>query len=162
MRYGTRTSSGRRWTPSGHRPTCPVHLGYDFAYLYTALNPYNGDLFVWMLPSMKKESFKAFLEEFALHRDANDTILITDRAPNHRAKVLTPEMNIKLEYLPPYCPELNPVERFFEELRKELKDIVFLTIEQIEDRLEIILKKYWEKPSLVTSIAKYPYVKRHD
>ena len=65
MRYGTRTELKRRWTPKGHRPRCPMKIGYQFGYLYCLLCPFTGDLFCLLLPSMQKACFGRILEEFA-------------------------------------------------------------------------------------------------
>lgn len=52
MRYGTRTEAAKRWKPCGERPVCRIKLGYEFGYLYTAICPYNGDLFAMFLPNI--------------------------------------------------------------------------------------------------------------
>ena len=36
----------------------------------------------------------------------------------HRSKDLIIPANIEIEYLPPYSPELNPVERFWEHIKR--------------------------------------------
>jgi len=84
-------------------------------------------------------------------------LLITDGAGAHQPDVL-PAGNITLEKLPAACPELNPVERFFEELRKALSNQVFDTIEAVEDKLSQILQHYYQNPQAITSLANYPYL----
>ncbi len=54
-------------------------------------------------------------------------VLIADKAGAHQSSVCE-QRGIAFEPLPTACPELNPVERFFEEVRKELSDQVFNTI----------------------------------
>jgi hypothetical protein len=63
--------------------------------------------------------------------------------------------------LPAVSPELNPIARFFEELRKELADHVFDTIEQVEEHLTTILQKYYQNHKLLCSSPGspiYPYL----
>ena len=71
MRYGTRTEVGRHWMPCGERPVCPVKLGYEFGYLYTAICPYNGDLFAMFLPNMKRTCFDIFAQNLAEQKKSN-------------------------------------------------------------------------------------------
>jgi transposase len=149
----------RRWTPVGHRPHCPVKIGYDFGYLYCAICPFTGDLFCLLLPHMTKVCFEIFIKQFEEHLEGRpETLLIADGAGNHQADVLAKDSPITLEKLPAACPELNPVERFFQELRKELANQVFEVIEAIEEKIMQILKRYWNEPNIVISLTSFPYI----
>ena len=154
MRYGTRTEAGRRWMPHGERPVCSVKIGYDFGLLYTALCPYNGDLFAMFLPNMKTVCFDIFVKGILEHTQKQTTLLL-DRATCHTtAKKVD---NLDLIFFPPVCPELNPAERFFKELRKDLKSRVFHKLEDIEQKIQNLLQKYWDDPQLIIHIAYFPY-----
>jgi transposase len=162
MRSGTRSQSKRRWTPCGHRPLCKVKLGYEFTYLYCALAPATGELIALILPEMTKEYFTVFLDHFqqrtrALHGH-HPVVLIADKAGSHQREVCE-QRGIALQHLPRGCPELNPVERFFEELRKELADHIFNNLRQVEMFLSRILKKYWKHPELIIQLCHYPYMR---
>lgn len=139
--------------PCGERPVCPVKLGYEFGYLYTAICPYNGDLFAMFLPNMKRTCFDIFAQNLAEHK--KKVTLILDRAKSHTTA--TQKEDIDFLFLPPACPELNPVERFFKELRKCLKSKVFHLIEDIENRIQSLLNKYWQNPKVLISITLFPY-----
>jgi transposase len=161
MRTGTRTQSKRRWTPKGHRPVCRVKLGYEFCYLYTAIAPATGNLIALLLAEMTKECFEIFVEHFqkqtrALHGHW-PVVLICDQAGAHQNSVCA-QKGIALESLPTACPELNPVERFFEELRKELADHIFDNIKQLENYLCKVLKKYFSHPETLVQLCHYPYM----
>ncbi|WP_459895980.1 transposase [Desulfurobacterium crinifex] len=54
--------------------------------------------------------------------------------------------NIQIVYLPPYSPELNPVERVFQDIKKHLKNKVFNVIEELEDTVCGIVKSFRECP----------------
>ncbi|MCB0515384.1 MAG: transposase [Bacteroidetes bacterium] len=81
--------------------------------------------------------------------------LLLDKATCHTAA--TKKNNLDTIFFPPACPELNPVERFFKEVRKELKSRVFQSLSEIELNLEAILAKYWQNPKAVISITSFPY-----
>lgn len=162
MRYGTRTDVGKRWLPQGERPVCPVKIGYDFGLLYTAICPYDGDIFAMFLPNMDVVCFDIFQDLLVQHvkekvsNEAQHKIaLIMDRASCHKAATRNEE--IEYVFFPPACPELNPVERFFKELRKALKSRVFHTLAMIENKIQALLVKYWENTNAVVNITKFDY-----
>ncbi len=68
-------------------------------------------------------------------------ILIMDRAGWHKSKDLKIPDNIKIVYLPPYAPELNPVERLWQYIKsKILKNILYETIGELESVLCSLMK----------------------
>ena len=162
MRSGTRTNLKRRWGPQGHRPIARVKIGYQFVYLYAAINPYTGDLIALLLPHMTKNCFEIFMnyfqEQVELKYGKEKVLLICDGASNHQEDAIISEQ-IALEILPTACPELNPAERFFEQLRTELSNMVFHKIEQTESFLCEILQKYFRKPRLIKNLTLFPYTR---
>ena len=112
MRFGTRTENKRKWTPQGHRPLAPMKIGYEFSYLYLAIKPYTGEIFAMILPYMNTECYNIYVKEFGQCFNRT-TLLIADRATTHQTKV-TKDTLVVLQHLPTACPDLNPVERFFQ------------------------------------------------
>lgn len=166
MRSGTRSACKAKWTPKGQRPCCKLKLGYEYCYLYTAINPYKGALFCLLLPDMTKESFALFNQHFCRYLDTlyaatkrPATLLVADGAGAHQ-KTICERCGITLAILPPAAPELNPVERFFEELRKQLANHVFENIEAVETHLAAILTRYYETPHRIIQLTKYPYLEQ--
>ena len=161
MRTGTRSQSKRRWTPKGHRPVCRVKPGYEFCYLYTAMAPATGDLISLIPPDMSKESFGVFVDYFGERTRAlygnKQVVLIADKAGSHQMNICE-QRGIALQRLPTACPELNPVERFFEELRNLLSDHIFENIEEVEVYLCKILKRYYNHPDQIVQLCYYPYM----
>jgi transposase len=161
MRNGTRTNNKRRWTPKGIRPLYFVRIGYEYVYLYVAINPFEGKMFALFLPDITAESFQVFLDEFSRSLGGREIILLLDNNSCHISGDLKLPKNIRFEHLPPYCPELNPVERLFEELRKEVSNKVFGNLEHVQQVLECALKKYFGNPQLVSNLTLYPYIRKN-
>jgi transposase len=68
-------------------------------------------------------------------------ILIMDRAGWHKSKELKIPDNINIFYLPPYAPELNPVERLWQYIKsKILRNKLYETIEELESALCSFIK----------------------
>ena len=158
MRVGTRTGLGRKWGPQGHRPRARVKIGYEFTHLFVAIAPSTGSVFAMFLPALNQKCFRIFGQQLEQELTAK-TLLVADRATAHQQKLLNPE-RIVLERIPPASPELNPVERFFQELRRRMAFKVFDSIQQAQDMVEAELKYFFENPQLVSSITNYKYI--HD
>ena len=70
-----------------------------------------------MSPRFNAETFEAFLKKLLRHR-ARDRkmVVILDNARYHHARLLSPLLHryrrqLSLLFLPPYCPQLVPIER---------------------------------------------------
>ena len=157
LRFGTRTDLGRRWTATGVKPGGSQHIGYDYGYLSVAINPLTGDVKMLILPNMTLESFQVFLDEFAQGLE-EEAILITDGAAAHRSQSLKPDEKINLELLPAYSPELNPVERFFREIRRRLKNRVFTTYEEVEKAVIEIAKPFMTAKEVIKKLTCYDWL----
>jgi transposase len=61
---------------------------------------------------------------------------------------------LKLHFLPPYSPELNPQEHVWDELREKwFHNIVFDSLDALEDQLVAGLKALEINPTVVKSIV---------
>jgi len=159
MRFGTRTELSRRWTAKGSRPTGRQRIGYRYGYLSVALNPQTGELFALILPDMRTESFQAFINEFKKFVGESKFVrLITDGAAAHRSRKLKIADSITIEHLPPYSPELNPVERLFKELRQPLKNRVFDSIEEVEAAVIKAVEPYFADGARVQKLTFYSWL----
>lgn len=159
MRFGTRTELGKRWTACGVRPSGEQLIGYEYGYLSVALNPATGELFALLLPDMRVESFQAFLDEFVKFVGKKNFVrLITDGAAAHRSTRLEVDEQLTIEHLPPYSPELNPVERLFKELRKELKNLVFESLEAVEEAVIKAIEPFMKDGSRVKKLTFYSWL----
>ncbi len=108
---------------------------------------------------MRKECFQIFIREFELHTaGAGETLMIVDGAGCHQAAAIKAGSGLALEKLPSACPELNPAERFFQELRRELANQVFETIGEIEEKIKQHLEGYWREPNLIMRLTSFPYI----
>ena len=71
-----------------------------------------------MAPTVNTEYMNHHLRFISEQAGADvQVILVLDRAGWHVAKALKVPANVTLLYLPPYSPELNPVERLWAYLR---------------------------------------------
>ena len=76
---------------------------------------------------MHGEFFEAWFEKHLLPELSKGDVIILDNASFHRKKRLyeIAELhNVKIIFLPPYSPELNPIEHFWHWLKKTTTDIL--------------------------------------
>ena len=154
MRFGTRTALGRKWMQTGKRAVGSQKIGYDYAYLYVSIKPFTGEVFALILPHLNKECFGIFAD-LRSRQLKRKTLMILDGAPAHR---LDEDGLIEITKIPPYSPELNPVERFFQELRRKLKFRVFDSIEQAEEYISKKLQEFIKNKQRVRKLTLYPRV----
>jgi transposase len=126
----------RSWSRIGTRSVLPQKQGFINSYLFTAINPLNGDSFHLLgFDDMSTETERIFLTELKNRHPKEHVVVVFDNAPCHKPKVLHSISGLTIIYLPPYSPELNPVERFFEEIRRSTSNSLFTTLDDIEKRI---------------------------
>ena len=80
-----------------------------------------------------------------------------DNARAHRSgSVEWPEQFVPMA-LPPYSPELNPVEQVFRQLRGWLSNRVFDSLDQMGDVLIEEIREFWENPQVLVRLTYYPW-----
>jgi transposase len=78
-----------------------------------------------------------FFEELVKEYPDRKILIVMDQAGWHKAKDLTHPDAVTPLYLPSYSPELNPVEKLWQWLRKEVThNSLFETLEDMMDALE--------------------------
>ena len=101
----------------------------------------NGAHFLLELPSCNTENFQAFLDELSKVDEQECKIILLDNASFHKAKSLQVPANIHLLFLPPYAPELNPAEKVWWRLKRELKNRLFKTLEDLQAAMSKAIEK---------------------
>lgn len=141
----------------GHRPVAPVKIGYESTYLYLTLCPFTGKGFAAFLPKLNGECFGWFVgkvQDCLTHR----ALFVADGATAHQRELFDSQ-KLAFVRLPAACPELNPVERFFREVRRRLKNKVFQTLQEAQQRIQAIVEQLSEIKGNVISITCFPYLK---
>jgi putative transposase len=135
-RFGRINDPRRCWAPKGFRPEVGMQIVREYTYAFGAVSPHDGTLDSLVLPVVTAEAMSIFLEEVARRHPEEFILMILDGAGWHRANDLTVPENMRLEALPPYSPQLNPVEHIWDEIREKwFTNEVFNSLEAVEDRL---------------------------
>ncbi len=106
------------WARRGSRPSAVRQTQYDYLWVIAAACPATGGAAGIVMPHLDTATINLFLAEFSrqLARDVQ-AVLIWDGAGFHTSGSLEVPGNVSLLRLPPYSPELNPIENLWHYLR---------------------------------------------
>ena len=108
----------RIWALRGSRPRAVRQTKYEWLYVLGAVCPQTGQSVGLLCPYLNTKVMNVFLEQFRREVDpAVHVILLWDQAGFHTSKELQIPSNITIVPLPPYSPELNPMENLWHFLR---------------------------------------------
>ncbi|MBO7731004.1 MAG: IS630 family transposase [Methanobrevibacter sp.] len=123
------------WTGSG-RPSVPCHHIREYQYAFGAVDPCSGDHYFLVMPWCNTQCMNMFLKKLSKQYKNDEILLICDGAAWHKSGILSVPKNIHLFYIPPYTPEMNPIEQIWREIRtRGFKNEVFHTLEDVVHRL---------------------------
>ena len=154
-RIGQQGSLTRVWAKRGTRPRAPRDQRYKWAYIFGAVCPQRCATAALVLPAANTESMSMHLAEISRRVDANaHAMLILDGAGYHKATDLKLPDNITLVYLPPYAPELNPIENIWAYLRaNKLANTVYQDYDDILDKTSDAWMFFANDEKVVASIT---------
>ncbi len=161
MRYGLISNFRRSWSKVGARTIIDSQHSFDNRYLFSAVSPISGDSFhLTSIDGFDTEAAHTFLLELKKKHLDKMVILVWDNAPCHRPLVHREIPGLIILFLPPYSPELNPAERFFEELRKATANTIFKSIEEQEVAIEKKLNTLTDDIEGMKRLLGYEWIKR--
>lgn len=155
-RVGQKGSLEYIWAPVGSRPPVRRDNRHDSAYLFGAVCPARAVGAALILPAANSEAMSAHLQEIARYvAPGAHCLLLCDGAGWHQpGKRLTVPDTITLLPLPPYTPELNPMENVWDYLRgNQLSHRVWDTYEAIVDACAKAWRFLINDPDRIRSIA---------
>jgi hypothetical protein len=156
MRLGLHESqTRRRITARGVKPIQLMLPRYKYLWFFGAVEPASGESLFLELPALDSVCFQAFLNEFSTAFPDSLNVLVLDGAPAHVARALVVPDNVFLVRLPPYSPELNPIERVWLDVRKHLGDGLPANLDALADHAATILRDYTRKT--LASLTDYGY-----
>lgn len=124
------------------------------------MQPATGQNFALVLPQVSTDAMQVFLDAFAGQLQPDEhAAMVLDGAGWHIAYALQVPSNVTLVPLPPYAPELNPVERVWLYLRERyLSHRLLVDYDAIVDALCLAWNKLGTER--LKNLTRYPYVKQ--
>jgi transposase len=159
-RMGQQGTVTRVWAEKGTTPRALKQIGYSFIYVILAVSAMTGACTGLIMDGLDTKVINAFLKQMSQELAPNrHAILIWDGAPWHVAKGVKIPRNISIIVLPPYSPELNPIERMWHYMRshfwsnKVYEDKAALVAEAVES-----MNRVGCDPNLMKSVCAVPYI----
>ncbi len=158
-RFGRINDVRRCWAPRPVRPLCRAMLTHQYTYAYGAVDVVSGELDWLILPHVNTDCTQIFLNEVGRRHPEHRIIMVLDGAGWHASSSLRAPPNMRLLSLPPYAPELNPIEHVWDELREKFfHNQAFDSLDALEDQLEIGLLALENDLPRVKSIVSWDWI----
>jgi transposase len=159
-RFGRISDPRRCWAPAGVRPEVSAQVVREFEYAFAAISPHDGTLDSLVLPAVHAEAMSTFLTEVSQRHPQELIVRVLDGAGWHKAKRLQLPANLRLVFLPPWSPQLNPVEHLWNEVREKwFGNRVFDSMNAVEEQLITALKTLEEDSPRVASLTGFDWIK---
>jgi len=152
-RYGLLPVIRRVWSLRGVRVHAPYATTYQWGYLHEALEiDGTHDAQLLFTPTINQDIHVIFLQQISQSDPDSLHVVIADQAGFHlRPGDQRLPANVRLLPLPPYCPELNPVEGFGRLLKAPTANRLYRNLRRLENHL-IEIAKEWTTPAKIHSM----------
>jgi transposase len=142
------------------RPLVPRQVVRESLYAFAAVEPQNARLAWGLWPKCNTASMSLFLLELLAVWPDRQLLLILDGAGWHKARALPVPERLRLLHLPPYCPECNPTEHIWDEVReKGFANRYFATLDAVEVGLKTQLTLLTADTARLRSLTLFPWVR---
>lgn len=147
----------RRLARKGSKPRVKYYGKHIRASIIGAVQPASGEFFSLIFDRNNTQTFQCFLDFIAqetYHRkEQKKIILVLDNATWHKAKSLTWH-HLQPLFLPPYSPDLNPIEELWKYIKEQFfADFIATSYQELEVKLCQALTAIMETPQTVSSVA---------
>lgn len=158
-RFGLLGTPRRCWAPRGTRPVVGARLERKYIYAFSAVSPHDGVLDSLVLPWVSAQTMSLFLAEVAQRHADEFVLMVMDQAGWHLAGDLIVPANMRLLFLPPYSPELNPAEHLWHALREDcFANHVFTDLDAVERVLTKGLRVLEGDPQRTQSMTGFAWI----
>ena len=145
----------RTWAPKGHTPVIQFHFNWNHVSAIAGVTRTNG-LFRLYQGSIKKEELVEFLKALKAHL-RQPLLVIWDGARTHHSHVVRDYLDtlrgpIQIAFLPPYAPDLNPVEYLWAWLKRHaLANYCPDNLGELKATARNKLKSAQQRPSIIAA-----------
>jgi transposase len=159
-RFGQQNTTTKIWAEKGSRPRVVQQQQYTYAYLFGAVCPTNGKTEAIIAPFSNMDIMK---EHLALISKATElgrhAVVIMDGASWHQEYLDEAFSNLSIIHIPPYSPELNPIEQVWSWMRQnEIANRSFTSYEDIVDKCAIAWNNFRSDIDRVISLCSRSWV----
>jgi transposase len=161
-RFGQHGTTTNVWAEQGSRPTAIRQTEYEYLWVLGAICPETGHAEGLLSPQLNTKVINIFLRLFSQTIPAGEhAVMVWDGAGFHKSKQLSVPDNITLELLPPYSPELNPIENLWHYLKSHYwSNRAYADYDALEEAAMNAWRKAVLNTELVKTVCAAPYLNR--
>jgi len=161
-RFGQQGTTTRIWARRGSRPTAVRQTEYQYLWVLGTVCPETGRGQGLLSPRLNTEVVEVFLREFSRTLPAEEhAVMLWDGAGFHTSPKLRVPDNITLLQLPPYSPELNPMENLWHYLKSHYwSNRAYADYEELEEAAMDAWRLAVLDPELMKTVCNAPYLQR--
>ena len=160
-RFGQQNTTTRLWAKKGTRPRAVKQQQFEYAYLFGAVCPATGDTEALIAPIMNMYVMEKHLSLISQKvPKGRHAVIVVDGAAWHQAHLTEKFDNLSIIKLPPYSPELNPIEQVWQWLRQnELANRCFRGYEDIVNECSRAWNVFISDASRVIDLCSRDWIK---
>lgn len=163
VHFSVESTKIRTWSLKGKRPVVKSYAGRKSVAYSGYVNPMTGELIVHKVSWFTYETVLQSLRDLiAIHPGDQKIVVVMDNAPWHKkAKryiATMPECadiaeRIEILSLPPYSPDLNPIERVWRIARREqTHNTFFPDLQTLTDKLDNYFARFRDPNSKLVTL----------
>ena len=131
--------------PQGERLVDPVPYGGWDRVTFLGAMSVAGVLAPWgQIQAINGESFRGWIEQILIPKLRRGMVIVMDNLPAHKVSGVREAIEsagCRLVYLPPYSPDLNPIEQMFSQFKSYIKKACGRTVEHLYEAMRKALKE---------------------
>ncbi|WP_156731404.1 IS630 family transposase [Photobacterium phosphoreum] len=159
-RFGQQNTTTRLWAERGTRPRAIKQQQFEYAYLFGSVCPARGIGEALVVPWVNKEIMIEHLAQISRTTEkGRHAIVVMDGAGWHTDDIANQFNNLSIIKLPPYSPELNPIEQVWSWLRQHyLANQNFADYNDIVDKVCLAWNRFNESALRVTKMCSKDWI----
>jgi hypothetical protein len=159
-RVGQKGRTTHVWYEKGVRPLGAHDVGFASTWLFGAVCPARDEAVALVLPEVSIAAMDLFLAEVGRRLpERTHAVLVLDQAGWHTSRRLNVPANLTLVHLPPYSPELNPVEKLWQYLRERFfSHRILPSLAAVIDAACEAWNRLVAEPGRIRSLTAFPWL----
>jgi len=159
-RFGRINQVRKCWVYRPERAIVKQQQIREYVYAFTTACPQTGETFSIIAPFCNTDAMNVFLKETASYYQNYRIIMVMDSAGWHTTHKLEMPENITILPLPPYSPQLNPVEHIWDYIREQKKfnNHSFDSLDEVVIHLEMALSDLHIEKEIIKSMCNFNWI----
>ena len=155
-RLSQQNTTTRLWAEKGTRPRAVKQQQFTYAYLFGAVCITNGNTEAIIAPLSNMDVMKSHLALISVATEpGRHAVIIMDGASWHQEYLTQYFPNLSIIHIPPYSPELNPIEQVWSWLRQnEMSNRSFAGYEDIVDECSMAWNNFIANTERLLSLCR--------